>query len=194
MRFCSFEGCNVPVFSTDKITRLGWCKKHQYMRTDLDRRTILQRGMDKQKGIESKVRTLGNEQDRVLAEIIAKGSAEMNRWFNDRRNEMTGSCAHCGGKSEKNSDKYFKFSIAHLLPKSVNSGLPSVKTHPDNWLELCHFGKSCHTNFDNHMIDIIDLNCFDQVIEKFVKIYPAIALEERRRIPPILLEYLKTEI
>ena len=43
------------------------------------------------------------------------------------------------------------------------------------------------------MIDIIDLHCFDTVIQKFIKIYPNIAQEERRRIPAILLEYLKVE-
>jgi len=119
-----------------------------------------------------------------------KDYAELDRWFKERRKEMTGKCANCNGDSCKYYDKYYKFSIAHLLPKAY---FPSVATHPDNWIELCHFGNSCHTNYDNKMIDLIDLNCFDTVIQKFTKIYPHIAAEEKRRIPPILIEYLNTE-
>jgi hypothetical protein len=69
-----------------------------------------------------------------------------------------------------------------------------VATHPDNFLELCFYGNSCHTNFDNKMLDLIEMNCFDTIIEKFTKIYPAIAQEEKRRIPSILIEYLKVEL
>lgn len=132
---------------------------------------------------------------RVLAvtepEVKAgKDYAELDRWFKERHKEMTGICMNCGGRTEKDKTHY-KCSVAHLLPKAY---FKSVATHPDNWLELCFYGQSCHTNFDNKMIDIIDLHCFDTVIQKFVKIYPHIAPEEKRRIPPILLEYLKTEL
>lgn len=119
-----------------------------------------------------------------------KGYAELERWFKDRQKEMTGKCMNCGGKTEKDTKNY-KCSIAHILPKAY---FKSVATHPDNWIELCFYSNSCHTNFDNKMIDIIDLHCFDTVIQKFTKIYPFIAPEEKRRIPPILIEYLKTEI
>jgi len=119
-----------------------------------------------------------------------KGYAELERWFKDRQKEMTGKCMNCGGKTEKDTKNY-KCSIAHILPKAY---FKSVATHPDNWIELCFYSNSCHTNFDNHMIDLIDLHCFDTVIQKFTKIYPFIAPEEKRRIPPILIEYLKTEI
>lgn len=131
------------------------------------------------------------EQDTDLAQKIATYHAELERWFKARRNEMTGICANCGGKTERNNDKYYKFSIGHILPKRF---FRSIATHEKNWLELCHFGNSCHTNYDNSMIDLIELNCFDEVINKFVAMYPDIAIEERRRIPPILFEYLKTEI
>ena len=132
---------------------------------------------------------------RVLAvtepEVKAgKDYAELDRWFKERHKEMTGVCMNCGGRTEKDKTHY-KCSVAHLLPKAY---FKSVATHPDNWLELCFYNNSCHTNFDNKMIDLIDLHCFDAVIQKFVKIYPSIAPEERRRIPPILLEYLKTEL
>jgi hypothetical protein len=104
---------------------------------------------------------------------------------------MTGVCMNCGGKTCADNDKEYKRSVAHILPKAY---FKSVATHPDNFLELCFYGNSCHTNFDNKMLDLIEMNCFDTIIEKFTKIYPAIAQEEKRRIPSILIEYLKVEL
>jgi len=127
-------------------------------------------------------------------QLFFKGKYESNgaltRWFKDKRELMTGFCSHCGGKSCKDNSGYYKFSIAHILPKAY---FKSVATHPDNWIELCFFGNSCHTNFDQLTLDITDLSCFDTVIEKFVRIYPSIAKEERRRIPKVLLEYIEVE-
>jgi hypothetical protein len=121
--------------------------------------------------------------------IVISNAGGLQRWFEERAEEMKGTCRHCGGKSQKGKENY-KCSIAHILPKAY---FKSVATHPDNWIELCFYGNSCHTNFDNYMIDILELNCFDDVIQKFVRMYPSIAPEERKRIPKILLEYLKTE-
>ncbi len=133
-----------------------------------------------------KIRSL-NSDIQLKVEITA---AELNRWFEERRNEMTGRCANCGGDTKKYDDKYYRYSIAHLLPKTY---VKSVRTHPDNWLELCYFGNGCHPQFDEHKLDLIDMSCFSQVIDKIVKIYPFIAPDEKRRIPAILLEYIKTE-
>jgi len=123
--------------------------------------------------------------------IIKKtGGAELDRWFQDRRKEMTGHCWHCQGVSCKNSHEYYKFSIAHLLPKRL---FKSIATHPLNWIELCFWEQSCHTNFDNNTLDITELNCYDIVIERFVAMYPAIAPKERKYIPDVLLQYVKNE-
>lgn len=135
----------------------------------------------------TKLRGLAYEQQEIKA---PKDYAVLDRWFRDRQKEMTGRCMNCGGKTEAHT-KLYKCSIGHILPKAY---FKSVATHSENWLELCFYGNSCHTNYDNKMIDLIDLNCFDKVIQKFTKIYPFIAPEEKRRIPPILIEYLKTEL
>lgn len=129
--------------------------------------------------------------DDKSTKLQPNGSNELWRWFEKQRERMTGKCAHCGGKTQKHDPKTFYYSIAHLLPKSL---FKSIATHDENWLELCYYGNSCHANYDNHMIDITDLNCFDLVIEKIVKLYPHIAKEERRRIPAILRQYIETEI
>lgn len=48
MRLCS--NCHShPVFGTDKLTKLGYCKGCQYKRTDLDRRSITVKGLEKAK-------------------------------------------------------------------------------------------------------------------------------------------------
>lgn len=119
------------------------------------------------------------------------GGAELNRWFEERRAEMTGWCVNCGKRSCKYDDNCFKFSIAHILPKAY---FPSIKTHPDNWIELCFWGKnSCHTNMDNKILDLIDMNCWDEIVVKFQNMYPYIAPKERKRIPNILLQYINTD-
>lgn len=192
MRFCEYDKCNQPVFGTDKITKKGYCRNHQTKRTDLDRRSIIQKAMAKEKTIATKVRGIrAIEQDPEFAKQVVANNAKLQRWFEERRNELTGYCKHCNGETEKNSEKYWKYSICHILPKAY---FKSVATHPSNFVELCYHQNSCHSQMDNKMLDLIDMNCFDEVVQKFVEMYPSIAPEERRRIPNVLLQYLETEM
>lgn len=119
-----------------------------------------------------------------------KGNAELQRWFEDRRKEMTGTCRHCGSKTQK-AEANYKNSIAHILPKAY---FKSVATHEYNFIELCFYGKSCHTNMDNKTLDLIEMNCWDEIVTKFCIMYPSISKEERRRIPSVLMQYIDTEI
>jgi|688.fasta_scaffold573585_3 hypothetical protein len=123
----------------------------------------------------------------ITKQFVYTSNTELNRWFVDRHKEMKGVCSNCGKKTQKDTLNY-KCSIAHILPKAY---FKSISTHPSNWVELCFYGNSCHTNFDNNMLDITELNCFDEVIEKFIKMYPEIDESERRRIPSVLLEYVE---
>lgn len=208
MRFCEYINCNQPVFGQDKITRIGYCKRHQFARTDLSKLSITQKAVAKHKEQQkTKQRKPGwfdverievTERNGELVDIVETDriitnngkSGELWRWFKRQRNFMTGKCAHCGGKTQKDDDNTFHYSIAHLLPKNF---FKSISTNDNNWIELCYYGKSCHTNFDHHMIDITELNCFSQVIDKFVAMYPFIDKSERRRIPEVLLQYLEVE-
>lgn len=119
---------------------------------------------------------------------IEKTKTDLQQWFEDRHKEMKGVCQHCGGKTQKGKENY-KNSIAHIFPKAY---FKSIATHPLNSIELCFYNNSCHTNYDNNMLDLTELNCFDEVIEKFCKMYPYIDKNERRRIPKVLLEYVET--
>lgn len=116
--------------------------------------------------------------------------AVLNRWFIERRPEMTGVCWHCGERSCVYDDMLYKHSIAHILPKAI---FKSVAVHPLNWIELCFWPPSCHANFDNFSLDIIDLNCFSIVIDRFVQIYPYISPWERKNIPNALIQYIEVE-
>jgi len=129
-------------------------------------------------------RNLHIEQNKV-------NGAELNRWHDERRKEATGFCHNCGGKSCRDSDDYYKFSNCHILPKAY---FPSVKTHPLNNIELCYFGNGCHPQMDNHLLDLTEMSCWDEIVTKFVAMYPSIAPQERRRIPNVLLQYIETEI
>jgi hypothetical protein len=163
----SYGGFNLKCAPKEILDRVG-------SRTEL---------MKKNKAARNKVRSLAINDENIT------GGAELKRWFADRRNEMTGRCDNCGNSTCKHDDKKFHFSIAHILPKAY---FKSVATHPLNWLELCFWGSnSCHTNMDNKVLDLINMNCFDKIIERFIAMYPDIAENEKRRIPAVLLEYVK---
>jgi len=188
MRTCEVDNCNNFVFGTDKLTRTGYCKNHQTLRTDISHESIMQRAIKKQR--QNAVKLDSTKVRKIAIEVKPpKDYAVLDRWYKDRRKELDGHCHHCKGVSCKDSDKYYKFSICHILPKAY---FPSVVTHPSNFVELCFWNKNCHGNMDNKMLDLIEMNCWDEIVTKFCIMYPSIAENEKRRIPPILIEYLKT--
>lgn len=110
---------------------------------------------------------------------------EMDAFFQAMRKRMKGKCLFCGGKSQKDNDENFFFSIGHLLPKrAVNQGgFPSIGTHEDNWIELCYYNESCHQNFDSGKITwefIKDSKEWEIIKEKLLTILPLVAPEERK--------------
>jgi len=115
----------------------------------------------------------------------AGGDNEMDIFFVSMRKRMKGVCLFCNGKSEKDNNETYRRSIAHLLPKRPvdKGGFPSVSTNEDNWIELCHFNNSCHTNFDSGKITwefIKDSKEWDIIKEKLLNVLPMVAPEERK--------------
>ena len=211
MKFCNAHNCNTPVFGK------GYCRNHQYMREDFDRRSIVQRGIDKHKEQQkTKQRKPGwfdetvieenryalpksftapkwmqdEANDVVKQENPFEGRGELGKWFMERRKDMSGICMHCSGKTMKDDDAKFHYSICHLFEKSH---FPSIATHPENFIELCYYNRSCHKNFDDKTLPILSLNCFDEVVRKFCILYPLMTKEEKRRVPVVLLPYLEVE-
>lgn len=145
--------------------------KTQRQRTESDKRKM------------AKVRTLIQEpsSDDIKGEL----------WFRSKRHQMTGFCAcGCDNKSSKDDAKHFKFSAAHILPKSK---FESVKWHPDNWVELAFWG-GCHTVFDDKGYEYCKQTkpiLWEIVVQKFKIVYPFISPDEMKYVPNILLETLK---
>lgn len=122
-----------------------------------------------------------------------KGDNGLDKWFEERRKEMTGRCVLCNGTTEKHNDDTYRRSIHHLFDKK-KALFPSVALHSDNWLELCFYGNSCHQNIHNRTITwelLRDSKEWEIIVAKFKKIFPYITQEERKNIPEILLNELK---
>jgi len=118
-------------------------------------------------------------------EKVAGSDSELDLFFERMRKRMTGKCLFCGGKTEKHNDDFYRTGIAHLLPKRPvdKGGFPSVGTNEDNWIELCFYGESCHTNFDSGKITwefIFDSKEGEVVKEKLMNVLPLVAMEERK--------------
>lgn len=128
----------------------------------------------------AKLRTVQNE-------VEGSDKWKGDLWFAARHFEMTGLCVFCGNPSCKGL-KEFKNSVAHLFAKAL---FPSIKWHPDNWIELCFYGNSCHTNFDNAMIPFEELKnkiVWFEIIRKTKILYPLLTNQEQGRVPQILID------
>ncbi len=103
----------------------------------------------------------------------------MDKFFAYMRKSMTGKCLFCSGDTMKKDDEKYHFSLAHILPKAI---FKSVATNPNNIIELCFYGNSCHTNFDHGIITwefIKDSKEWDIIKEKLFDVLPLIAPDER---------------
>lgn len=178
MRFCEApEKCSMPVFSTDKLTRKGYCRMHaNRYRTDLDRRSIIQKAMSKQKSLNGKIRGLSKPDEE-------KGNKKMmlELWYLARKYEMTGKCEECGKTTNKYDDKYYRWSVCHIVPKSL---IPSAATNHNNWIELCQYH---HQEYDADFDRAARLKCFTNIKLKFETFKHLIPNEELRKINPHLL-------
>lgn len=135
---------------------------------------------------EKKVYTIPKKSAKKIAqekeENNSRGDGGLDAFFELARKSMTGKCLFCGGKTEKKNDDTYRRSIAHLLPKRKNQ-FPSISTNQDNWIELCFYGNSCHTNFDNGMITwefLKDSKEWDIIKEKLFQLLPLCTIEERK--------------
>jgi hypothetical protein len=128
-------------------------------------------------------------------EIIEEQKAEigeLDRWFELRRKEMRGICLVCGGVTCKEDDDKYRRSIAHLFAKR-ETAFPSIATNENNWIELCFFGKSCHTNFDNGILTFETIKrdypqAWKQIVKKAAILYPLMTNAEKGRVPKILVD------
>lgn len=139
--------------------------------------------------LRDKVRGLSHSE--ANKEIIATKDVELELWFIRRSKELTGKCKNCGGKTCKGDLKYWKYSIAHILPKSI---FKSVATHELNFLELCHFGESCHANADNNGYEYVKDKMpvlWKLMIARIKIMFPSI--REKSKLPDVIINEINME-
>lgn len=110
MRFCEL-GDNKPVWGTDRNTGIGYCKSHQYLRTDISKETILQKAIKKQrqsvsKSTGTKVRNLVNSNPdikppkdyRSKSQLLKEADRLFSLFIRNRDSDKNGniSCVCCG--------------------------------------------------------------------------------------------------
>jgi len=118
---------------------------------------------------------------RTDTNLETKGSMELNRWFEERRKEMTNCCVECGRTTNKLNNKYYKWSICHIVPKSL---VKSVATNQYNFIELCQLH---HQEFDSTFDRAANMMCFGEVKLKFQLFKKLIPDYELRKVNPHLL-------
>lgn len=128
------------------------------------------------KAVSAKLRADNRKKDEL-------GVTVKENWFLQRRKEMTGICNElgCRNTTNKNNDEFFRWSICHVVPKSIVS---SVAYHPENFLELC---QSHHEEFDNTFERAFKMKCFGEAKRKFEIFKSLIPPEELRKVNPHLL-------
>lgn len=164
-----------------KPTIAGRCKAYHYK--NYRAKKTLEKQKEKSK-FRSLIQSPGNK--KVLEEkgIIKDNSLDL--FYRLRREEMKGKCSEpgCYATTNKMSDKYFKWSICHIVPKST---IPSVSTNQFNWIELCW---QHHSEMDASFEKQSKMKCFHEIKRRFELFKENIPNDEMRRVSP----YLKNEI
>lgn len=110
-------------------------------------------------------------------EALGGGPTEKEKWFQDRRKELTGTCqCGCGQPSQKKDDTFFRGSCCHIFPKS---GYESIMYHPLNFVERAMFG-GCHAKMDEAGLDKWPAMAdWDDIKERFYILAPLLTEKER---------------
>lgn len=170
MKSCSVKDCIYPSWGKDKKTGLPYCSNHQYLRTDIDRRSIAEKHMDKMKkqgqtkNLNSQVRGLINtEENKLVANAAAEDIDKLQRFFDIIAKEIAGNpqCWECGAFIPV---KYYRAATAHILPKAI---FKSIATHSLNYLIL---GAGCGCHNKTHRLDTFStMKIFPEAVSRFEK-------------------------
>lgn len=179
---CKGECGNYPAFGLS-----GWCWNcvpESIKEKVGNRKKLAQKNKNSRLSQTIKLRQVQND-------VEGSDSWKSKLWFSARHYEMTGKCFLCNGKTEKGT-AIFKNSIAHLFQKAY---FKSIKWHELNWMELCYYGHSHHTNFDNAMLSFEIIKeeyplAWVDIVKKFKILYPLMTNSEQGRVPQILIETL----
>lgn len=124
-----------------------------------------------------------------------ENDTNLQRFYRSAMKRMTGYCLGCHARTETNVYSGAIFSICHILDKRETM-CPSVKDHPQNWVELC---PDCHREFDTPPFEK-DKTLWDKresmgfwniVRDKMVMVYPSLDPSEHRHFPESVLKYME---
>lgn len=137
------------------------------------KKKVQTKNQNRKKALRVKVRSLNR---------LSDGTEERELWFLMKKHEMTGFCTEegCKESTNKNHPVYYRWSICHIAPKK---SVPSVATHPDNWIELCW---QHHSELDSSFEKAKNMKCFPEVKRKFNLFKHLIPNTELRRVNPYL--------
>ena len=176
---CKCDACKADPEKAKYITLSCEGFYYEHMPEDVAKRAgtkkqVQQRNFNRRKVIAHKVRIAQKEVD---------GGNDQDTWYLLRRYQMKGFCSEAGCTSSTNpkSDEYFRWSICHIVPKSL---CPSVATHPENFIELCW---QHHSEFDATFDKAAAMKCFAEAKRKFELFKDLIPAHEMRKINPHLL-------
>jgi hypothetical protein len=176
MRTCEFGNCGYPVFSTDKKTRIGYCKMHQRLRTDLDRRTSAQK-------IIAKIRE-GKSQ---VPKHRKEHSQQLKEWFAYHMANSRKECENCGRSLHSYNEKDWYGSQHHLLEKSL---FPSVEGVLENHGVL---GKwCCHHVWHSSWANASQMTFFPEAIKRIETFYHKV--KEKSKINDIVLQEINPQL
>lgn len=127
--------------------------------------------------------------NKLVDNEAAKAFEKLQLWFEEIKRREEPKCWETGDPIPA---KYMRAATAHILPKKDNiGGFPSVATHPLNYLILSPLNGShdkTHT-----WSKFQEMKVWPLAVERFKKIYPYIALAERKYLPDCLLQELTEE-
>lgn len=169
MRLC--ENCrNQPVFGTDKLTKKGYCKSCQYKRTDLDRRSITVKGLEKAKkkagwfSLEEVEEQSSGVSVMDEAEIELLRKEEMNHFWKNAENVIKKSGSKCWECGDYINPKDYRSATAHIFMKST---FPSVASNEFNFVVL---GSRCGCHNLSHRLDTFSkMKVFPVAVNRFMK-------------------------
>lgn len=95
--------------------------------------------------------------------------SDLNVFFASQALVFPDHCENCGERLDKSSLFAKRSQTCHILPKSNNSGFPSVATHPQNKVFMCcHHGCHGHGDWDNLNADKRKtMPVYEKAIERF---------------------------
>ena len=114
-----------------------------------------------------------------------KERPDLKTYFANQILQIPTKCEECGADLTYWKKQMPKAIIAHILPKRVTGGFPSVATHPANRMFFCP--TPCHADYDNKGNDhALKMKSLPIIRERFDIFKGLLTESELQRIPDFL--------